>query len=472
MLTVLIALGAMALASLWITPPGARAKGMRLLRHPAARAVLPDAGAQAAALRRQAYSRLDASDSAGAILLLERSLRHDPDSYYAHYWMADSYYRLGYYSRAVASARQAARIKARGDAYLLLGMAYAAQDDRLKAAESLDRAVYQGVSSEAGYEMAARVLQGLKEGVNLALAPSRQKDSPLRKASPSESRVLQAQAARPLAPQPDELAVALALDKGEFAADEPLVVTVTVTNRGNRLLNLPEPDFRADGRGSLAWSLKDQAGRPLQRAARRLSRWIEPSDTSSVALAPGESAAYQCNLGSFFDILQSESYSVSVAYRWNSDPAAPDEACIFTGPASFRLAGSAVSAPPVVLAVNGQRVPLASQPVIARSRVLVSPEAVPAMGASLLVEKAISVRRGGKQIAFRLNRPTARAGSRQRTLDIAPITAGGRILLPLRAMVEGIGGQLFWNVSERKASVVFPSNSLNARARFKKAPVL
>jgi len=198
--------------------------------------------------------------------------------------------------------------------------------------------------------------------------------------------------------------------------------------------------------------------------------WTEASLPDQTTLAPGKSVSYQCNLGSFFDIGSPGVYAVEVSYSWDTDGYGESAGVIATTPARFRITGPGSFGPPIEIAVNGRDIAMSSSPIIVRNRMIVTPELVPAMGASLKMAKEITVSRGSKEVSFRLNHPVARTNSQEKPLDVAPMAIRGRILLPMRAMVEGIGGRIFWNVAERKAWVVIRPDRSIAKSRSRRLP--
>jgi len=46
------------------------------------------------------------------------------------------------------------------------------------------------------------------------------------------------------------------------------------------------------------------------------------------------------------------------------------------------------------------------------------------------------------------------------TLDSPPIIKNGRTLLPIRAIIEALGGTVEWNASEKKVTVSLEQNTI------------
>ena len=127
---------------------------------------------------------------------------------------------------------------------------------------------------------------------------------------------------------------------------------------------------------------------------------------------------------------------------------------------------SAYAASDVRVIVNGEGVIFDQPPVIENGRTLVPVRAVTeAMNAEVTWDgnrKAIVINRGGVMVSMNIGVPYIFTGTEGQfadsytkiPIDTAPAIYGGRTLLPIRAVVEALGGSVYWAEKNRTVYVM------------------
>ena len=127
---------------------------------------------------------------------------------------------------------------------------------------------------------------------------------------------------------------------------------------------------------------------------------------------------------------------------------------------------SAYAASDVRVIVNGEGVVFDQPPVIENGRTLVPVRAVTeAMNAEVTWDgnrKAIVINRGGVMVSMNIGVPYIFTGTegqfadsyKKVPIDTAPAIYGGRTLLPIRAVVEALGGSVYWSEKNRTVYVM------------------
>jgi hypothetical protein len=123
-------------------------------------------------------------------------------------------------------------------------------------------------------------------------------------------------------------------------------------------------------------------------------------------------------------------------------------------------AATAPEPPPIAIAVNGVVRDLTPGPRIAGGRVL-----VPIRGVLELAEaevewdpgdRRITVTRGEHRAVLSMDRRTISADGRSVELDVAPALIDGAVYVPLRAIAETIGATVRWNQKRRMVLLTAP----------------
>jgi hypothetical protein len=102
----------------------------------------------------------------------------------------------------------------------------------------------------------------------------------------------------------------------------------------------------------------------------------------------------------------------------------------------------------IKVVLNGQRITFDQQPFIEEGRTLVPIRAVFAgMGADIGYDdqtRTATVRVGGTTVVVQADNRTAQVNGSPRELDVAARIVNGRIVVPLRFMVEALAGEVHW----------------------------
>lgn len=109
---------------------------------------------------------------------------------------------------------------------------------------------------------------------------------------------------------------------------------------------------------------------------------------------------------------------------------------------------------PIQVRMNGQPVPMDRAPIMANDRVLVALRPIAeAMGAQVMWNEAmhqVTVLRGNRSVVLRIGSPqvqTWEAGQEPQyfTTDITPVLLGGRTMVPIRVLADGLGLKVNWD---------------------------
>lgn len=109
---------------------------------------------------------------------------------------------------------------------------------------------------------------------------------------------------------------------------------------------------------------------------------------------------------------------------------------------------------PIRVTLAGQPIRMDQAPVLANDRVLVGLRAVAeALGARVTWNEAmrqVVVQRGDRQVVLRIGSPQVQswqAGQEPShfTADMAPVLVGGRTMVPIRVLADGLGLKVNWD---------------------------
>ena len=107
-------------------------------------------------------------------------------------------------------------------------------------------------------------------------------------------------------------------------------------------------------------------------------------------------------------------------------------------------------------AIDGNR---GTAPVILNSRTMLPIRAViEALGGNVTwvdAANGININLGGKNVYLTLNSALAYVNGEERWLDVAPTSINGRTMVPVKFVMDNLGGSVIWNATTGAVTITY-----------------
>lgn len=132
--------------------------------------------------------------------------------------------------------------------------------------------------------------------------------------------------------------------------------------------------------------------------------------------------------------------------------------CLFLGIAAV----PAMASSQVKIAIDDQAIALDTTPVFRSNLILVpARQIVEAMGGDVSwnrIERAVTITKGETTIVLVVNEKTAQVNGQDVVLTQPPVLINGKVMVPLRFVIEGLNARVEWDAKNRSVNIYTPQN--------------